>query len=108
MVLLRGQRGGLSCRRGAPPRSRHVTARRFSEQSRGASSRRSDWAVPATFAETAEKLERAWRREVRVLGLEVTDREAILRVLDDGPEGLAELRAVLLQELVWRRAEGLA
>jgi hypothetical protein len=28
--------------------------------------------------------------------------------LDDAPAGLAELRAVLLQEHVWRRAEGLA
>jgi hypothetical protein len=33
--------------------------------------------------------------------------EAILRVLEDCPEELAELRATLLQEYVWRRREGL-
>ena len=34
-------------------------------------------------------------------------REAILRVLEDCPEELAELRATLLQEHLWRVREGL-
>ena len=62
----------------------------------------------AQLDETAEKLEGAWSREVRVLGLEITDREAILRVLEEGAEGLAELRVVLLQEHVGRVRDGLA
>ena len=37
----------------------------------------------------------------------VSDREAILRVLEDCSEELVELRATLLQEHVWRRREGL-
>ena len=32
--------------------------------------------------------------------------QAILRVLEDCPEELAELRATLLQEHVWRQREG--
>jgi hypothetical protein len=35
------------------------------------------------------------------------DREAILRVLEECPEEMLELRATLLQEHVWRRREGL-
>ena len=35
-------------------------------------------------------------------------RRRILRVLEDCPEELAELRATLLQEHVWRKREGLA
>ena len=42
-----------------------------------------------------------------MFALEVDEREAILRVLEDGPEEFAELRAVLLQEHVWRQREGL-
>ena len=55
-----------------------------------------------------DRLEDAWRREVKVFGLEVADREAILRVLEDGPAESAELRGVLLEEHVWRQGEGLA
>ena len=33
---------------------------------------------------------------------------AILAVLDDPPKGLAELRAALLSERVWRRSEGIS
>ena len=39
--------------------------------------------------------------------LDITDREAILRALDDPPAGLEELRAVLLQEHVGRGRDGL-
>ncbi len=57
---------------------------------------------------TAERLERAYDREARIVALDIPDREAILRVLEDCPEELGELRATLLQEHVWRKREGLA
>ena len=57
---------------------------------------------------TAERLERAYDREARIVALDVPDREAILRVLEECPEGLLELRATLLPERVWLRREGLA
>ena len=59
------------------------------------------------FDELANRLEGAWRREVKVFALAVDEREAILLVLDDGPEEFGELRGVLLQEHVWRQREGL-
>ena len=52
----------------------------------------------AGFSDTAEKLEASWRDEDRMLALETDDREALLQVLSDGPDELAELRSVLLQE----------
>jgi hypothetical protein len=52
-------------------------------------------------------LERAHDREARIVALDIPDREAILRVLEDGPEELLELRATLLQEHVRRQREGL-
>jgi hypothetical protein len=52
----------------------------------------------AGFHELGDRLEDAWRREVKVFGLGVADREAILRVLEDGPEGFGELRGELLEE----------
>ena len=59
------------------------------------------------FAETAERLENAYDVECRVLALTIADREAMLRPLDDPPDGLAELRGVLLREHEWRVREGL-
>lgn len=56
----------------------------------------------------AERLESAYGRDVKVLGLDIAERETIIRALDDPPPGLEELRAVLLQEHVWRKQEGLA
>ena len=44
--------------------------------------------------------------EARIVALDVPDREAILRVLEECPEGLLELRATLLQEHVWLQGEG--
>jgi hypothetical protein len=58
-------------------------------------------------AELAERLERALDDEVKVLALTIDDRAVILRALDDPPEELAELRAVLLNEHVWWQREGL-
>ena len=49
----------------------------------------------------------ALRNETRIVGLEVDERETILRALGDPPAGLGELRAVLLQEHVGRLRAGL-
>jgi hypothetical protein len=57
--------------------------------------------------ELAAKLRRAIERRTRVLALELDERTGILAALEEPPDGLAELRAVLLQEHVWRLAEGL-
>ena len=43
----------------------------------------------------------------QVLALTIPEREAILRALDDPPDGLCELRGVLLREHEWRVREGL-
>ena len=54
-----------------------------------------------------ERLERAYDREARIVALDITDREAILRVLEECPEELLELRATLLQERIWLQREAL-
>jgi hypothetical protein len=46
--------------------------------------------------------------ERAVVALTIEGRERILRALDDCPEGLTELRGVLLREHEWRVQEGLA
>jgi len=61
----------------------------------------------AELVDTAERLEGAYDREARIVALEISDREAILRALEDPPAGLEELRAVLLHEHVGRQREGL-
>jgi hypothetical protein len=61
----------------------------------------------ADLIATAELLEGACDREARIMALDIPDREAILRVLEECPEELLELRATLLQEHVWRKREGL-
>ncbi len=58
--------------------------------------------------ETAEKLERAADQDVNVFALTAADREVTLRVLEEGSEEFADLRAVLLAEHEWRVREGLA
>jgi hypothetical protein len=60
----------------------------------------------AGFDDTSERLEDCRRREVKVVALTVPEREDILRSLEECPEELAELRAVLLREHEWRRREG--
>ena len=45
--------------------------------------------------------------QTKVLALTIPQRERILRALDDAPDGLAELRGVLLREREWRVREGL-
>jgi hypothetical protein len=61
------------------------------------------------FTDTAESLEGAVAANLLDVALTIPEREAIVWVLDDPPAGaLAEFRAVLLREHVWRRREGLA
>jgi hypothetical protein len=42
-----------------------------------------------------------------VIALSIANRERILRAVEDCPDGLAELRSVLLREHEWRMREGL-
>ena len=57
---------------------------------------------------TAARLEHAWSLETKVLALDVDDREALLRAMEDWcPPELAELRAVLIEEHVGRVRDGL-
>ena len=63
----------------------------------------------AGFDNTAERLERAWDVETKVLALTIGEREELLRALDDpSTDALAQLRGVLLREHEWRVREGLA
>jgi hypothetical protein len=55
----------------------------------------------------ADKLEDCYGREVKVLALDIAERETIIRALEDPPAGLEELRGLLLREVEWRRREGL-
>jgi hypothetical protein len=55
----------------------------------------------------AERLEDAYGRKVKLLALEIAERETILVALADTPPGLEELRGVLLQDREWRVREGL-
>ena len=59
------------------------------------------------FDETAEALVVALEAGEGIVGLSIEDREAILRTLDDPPEGLRTLRGVLLTEHQWRMRVGL-
>jgi hypothetical protein len=55
----------------------------------------------------ATKLDDALRRGVEAVDLELAERETILAVLGDAPEGLSELRAALLRERESRRRAAL-
>lgn len=55
----------------------------------------------------ATVLGNAIERETVIVALTIEDRWRILRALDDPPDGLAELRGVLLREHEWRVREGL-
>ena len=55
----------------------------------------------------AEKLETAYGRGVRILALEISERETILAALEDRPADLTELRGVLLEEHVGLVRDGL-
>jgi hypothetical protein len=55
----------------------------------------------------ATRLEDCYGRGVKILGLEIDERELIIRALDDPPVGLEELRATLVAEHVGRLRDGL-
>ena len=57
--------------------------------------------------ELADRLERALGDEVKLLALSLDERALMLSALEDPPDDLAELRAVLLADHQWRRNEGL-
>ena len=59
------------------------------------------------YEQTAERLKWAVRYGDELVGLRIADRLAILDVLDDGPESLADLRGVLTSEHRWRVRHGL-
>ncbi len=64
--------------------------------------------VRATGADDlANRLEVALDDGVALLALTIDERAIILAALEDPPDGLAELRAVLLNEHEWRQREGL-
>ena len=64
--------------------------------------------VRATGAdELADRLERALDDDVKLLALTIDERAVILAQLEDPPDGLAELRGVLLNEHEWRQRTGL-
>jgi hypothetical protein len=62
----------------------------------------------ADFAHQADTIEGALVSGQSEVLFTIPDRVAILAVLDDPPKGLAELRAALLAERVWRRSEGIS
>ena len=55
----------------------------------------------------ADRLERALDDEVKLLALSIDERAIILGQLEDPPDGLAELRGVLVNEHEWRKRERL-
>ena len=66
------------------------------------------WLVRAAGAdELADRLERAIVEEVLLLALTIDERAVILAALEDPPDGLAELRGVLMNEHQWRQRTGL-
>jgi hypothetical protein len=59
------------------------------------------------FEDVADKLTNALLLETKVLALTIVERESMLVALEDPPEGLAELRGVLLAEHGGRVRQGL-
>lgn len=57
--------------------------------------------------ELADRLDRAVEDDVKLLALTQPERAVMLNALEDPPETLTELRAVLLADHGWRVAEGL-
>ena len=61
----------------------------------------------ADFEHQADTIEGALVSGQSDVSLTIADRLAVLTVLEDPPDGLAELRGVLLSEHEWARREGL-
>ena len=56
----------------------------------------------------ADRLEVALDDDVKLLALTIDERAVILASLEDPPDGLAELRAVLMNEHEWRQHRAIA
>jgi hypothetical protein len=54
----------------------------------------------------AAMIEKGVREELIMVALTEDERTAILGVLDDPPDGLAELRGALARDYRWRMAQG--
>jgi hypothetical protein len=61
----------------------------------------------AGCGDTAARLESGYEHQARLLALSGEERDEILSVLADCPDGLGDLRAVLLQQHQWRVPEGM-
>ena len=57
--------------------------------------------------EAARRISNAHASNELEVALRIEDRDAVLRVLVECPDGLLELRATLVQEAAWRQAVGL-
>jgi acyl transferase domain-containing protein len=71
--------------------------------------------APELIRELAERVEEPAASTLRdgldrgraTFALTIEEREQLLRGLEDWPDGLAELRGVLVRELEWRKRIGL-
>lgn len=57
--------------------------------------------------ELANRLKLALEHDVKLLALTLDERALMLSALEDPPDDLAELRAVLLADHQWKRSEGI-
>jgi hypothetical protein len=57
--------------------------------------------------DTAHRISKALEHDAHDVALQIADRDEVLGVLVECPDGLLELRATLLQEAAWRQAVGL-
>ena len=65
------------------------------------------WLAENADEPASGRLQRALTYGTRLLALEIDEREAILRALEECPDELTQLRAVLIQEHVGRKQHGL-
>ena len=82
----------------------HVPGRRTN--ARRACARAGAPAGRGRVPDLGDRLEDAWRREVKVFGLEVADREAILRVLEEDPRSPPSCAACSSRSTSGARAKG--
>jgi hypothetical protein len=61
-----------------------------------------------TALAAAEMIAKGVDRDLYAVAVTPEERDAILSVLEDPPDGLAELRGKLLRDFEWRQREGLA
>ena len=63
--------------------------------------------VRAQAPTLADRLGQALADDTKLLALTIDERAVILAALEDPPDGLAELRGVLVNEHEWRQRQGL-